>query len=144
MLQQAALSDMKVAARYVAATPSFTCYWAHGGAGFAWVRMTGDLDREGAPELERTIRQAQLASRRVVLDLRELVFVDYAGMNSILAAHERAQRSGGQPALVRGSRRVNRVFALTGLCDVLEIVDLDPAEPPLQALLKLCGTWGTA
>lgn len=57
---------------------------------------------------------------------------------------QRAHRSGGQLALVRGSRRVNRVFALTGLCDVLEIVDLDPSEPPVQALLKFCGTWDAA
>lgn len=144
MLQQTALSDLKAAGLDVAPSPSFTCSWAESGAGFAWVRMTGELDRATDPEFERTIRQAQLASRRVVLDLRELDFVDYAGMHCILEAHQRAQRSGSQLAIVRGSRRVHRLFTLTGLCDVLEIVDLDPAEPPVQALLKLRGTWGTA
>ena len=144
MLQQTALSDPKAEGLDVPAAQSFTCSWAESGASSAWVRMTGDLDRARVPELERTIRQAQLASRRVLLDLRELEFVDYAGMHSILEAHQRAHRSGGQLALVRGSRRVNRVFALTGLCDVLKIVDLDPSEPPVQALLKFCGTWDAA
>ena len=106
--------------------------------------MTGELDRGTVPELERTIQQAQLASRRVVLDLRELDFLDSAGVHCILRAHQRAQHTGSQLALVRGSRRVDRLFILTGLCDVLEIVDLDPAEPPVQALLKLRGTRGAA
>jgi len=72
-----------------------------------------------------------------VLDLRGLDFMDCAGMHTVLDANESAQRAGRQLVVVRGTSCVDRVFTLAGTCDLLEMVDLGPGEPPVQALLKL-------
>jgi hypothetical protein len=39
--------------------------------------------------------------------------------------------------LVRGPSHVDRLFTLTGTSDAVEIVDLDPIAPPVQALVEL-------
>ncbi len=103
----------------------------------AWVRVTGELDVAVAPQLKLTLRKAQLRARLVVLDLRELTFMDCAGMHVVVAASNHARQAGAHLVLVRGPSNVDRLFTLTGTSDALEIVDLDPIAPPAQALVKL-------
>ena len=115
----------------------FRCTLRQSGRDAAWVRVTGELDLATAPQLQQTLREAELRARRVVLDLRELTFMDCAGINVILDASNHARQADGQLVLVRGPSRVDRVFTLTGTSDALEIADLDAVSPPVQALVKL-------
>ncbi len=117
--------------------PGFRCTLRESGRDAAWVRVTGELDTATAPYLEKTLRQAELRAKRVVLDLRELTFIDCTGIHSVVAASNRARQADGQLVLVRGPSHVDRVFTLTGTSDALEIVDLDAVSPPVQALVKL-------
>ena len=55
-----------------------------------------------------------------MLDLRELAFMDCAGMRVIVDAAERARRDGRRLIVLRGPAQVDRVFTLTGTADVLE------------------------
>lgn len=84
----------------------------------------------------RRLRRAEIRAR-VVLDLRELTYMDCSGMSVIIQAGIRARRVGCRLVVVRGPSQVDRVFALTGASDVLEVVDLDPVQPPVQALVQL-------
>jgi anti-anti-sigma factor len=115
----------------------FRCTLRQSDRDAAWVRVTGELDIATAPQLQQTLREARHRARRVVLDLRELTFMDCVGMRVILDASTYARQAGGQLALVRGPSRVDRLFTLTGASDALEIVDLDAVAPPVQALVKL-------
>jgi anti-sigma B factor antagonist len=117
--------------------PSFRCTLRQSGGDAAWVRVIGELDIATAPQLEQTLRKAQLRARGVVLDLRELTFMDCAGMRVVVAASNHGRHAGAHLVLVRGPSQVDRVFTLTGASDALEIVDLDPIAPPVQALVKL-------
>lgn len=73
----------------------------------------------------------------MVLDLRELTFIDSSGVHVILQASLLANAVGRRLVLVRGSSHVDRVLSLTEASDSLEIVDLHPVEPPVLALLRL-------
>lgn len=115
----------------------FSCGWTHVGTGFACVHLTGELHRDTSPQLVQTLGDAQLHASVVVVDLRELNFVDRTGMRAIADAHERARLQGDQLAVVRAAAHVDRLFALTGICDAVEVVDLSPSEPPIQALLSI-------
>jgi anti-sigma B factor antagonist len=99
--------------------------------------VTGELDLATAPALDETLQQAQLQARLVVLDLRELDFMDSSGAHTIVSASLRARLNGGRLVVVRGRPHIDRVFVLTRSCDVVDILDLDPSEPPVQALLKI-------
>jgi anti-anti-sigma factor len=118
-------------------SPGFRAILRQSGRDAAWVRVAGELDLATAPQLKQTLRVAELRARRVVLDLRELTFIDCAGINAILEASNHARQADGQLVLVRGPLHVDRLFTLTGTSDALEIIDLDPVSPPVQALVKL-------
>jgi anti-sigma B factor antagonist len=117
--------------------PRFDCTLRTGGLDAAWVRVTGELDIAAAPQLAETLVRAEESSQRVVLDLRQLTFMDSAGVHVILEASVRAHAAERRLVLVRGPSQVNRMLDLTKAGDTLEIVELDPVEPPVQALLKL-------
>ena len=115
-----------------AVPPGFGCTLRDGGRDVAWVRVTGELDIATAPILEQTLRRAEQRARRIVLDLRELEFMDSSGVHVIVDGALRATAAGRRLVLVRGSAQVDRVFDLTTASDDLEIVDLNPVQPPVK------------
>jgi anti-sigma B factor antagonist len=119
------------------APPAFVCELTRARFGAAWVHVAAELDIVTAPQLERTLRDAELRARLVVLDLRELTFMDSCGLHVITCAGIRAKRAGRRLVLVRGAVQVDRLFALSGASEEVEIVDLDDGEPAAQILLRL-------
>ena len=87
--------------------------------------------------LEQTLRRAEQRARRIVLDLRELAFIDTSGVHVIVDGARRATAARRRLVLVRGRAQVDRVLDLTTASGDLEIVDLDPVEPPVQAPIHL-------
>jgi len=72
----------------------------------------------------------------VVLDLRELAFIDSCGMHAIIRAGIRAREAGRRLVLVRVPANVDRMLALTESSDQVEIGDVDPVAPPVHALQR--------
>jgi anti-anti-sigma factor len=110
----------------------FVCSSTGGGLDAAWVHVAGALDIATSPQLEQALRDTP--ARLVVLDLRELGFMDCAGVHAILEASASARRDGRRLILLRGTPNVDRIFALTGSDDDVEIGDLDLLDPPEQPL----------
>jgi anti-anti-sigma factor len=90
------------------------------------VALEGELDIVNAPNLEEELTAAQADSvDTLILDLRDVTFIDSTGLRAVLAADERARSAGARLVVVRGAEAVHRVFTLTQLDQRLEIVD-DP------------------
>ena len=119
------------AARADASPPPFTCSCTNGGLDAAWVHVGGELDIATAPQLERTLDESH--ARLVVLDLRELAFIDCCGVHLIINAGIRARQAGRRLVLVRVPSNVERVLALTGSSDQVEIGHVDHVAPPVHA-----------
>ncbi len=103
----------------------FECSWTDGGLDAAWVHVAGELDLATAPQLVRTLREPQLQARLVVLDLRELAFIDSCGVRAIADASTEARRGGRRLVLLRGPANVDRLFTLAGHSEDVEIGDVD-------------------
>jgi anti-anti-sigma factor len=132
MPRKLVLAD-QVVERSDAVPPAFKCGWGNGSADAAWVHLAGELDVATTPRLESALREPRLKARLVVLDLRELAFVDSSGVHAIV----RARRAGRRMLLLRGRPGVDRVFTLTGSSpDVVE-GDIHPVEPSVRALMRL-------
>ena len=112
------------------ALPSFVCDCKADGFGSVRIHVEGELDLANAPEFRRALRAAQSEAKIVSLDLQELSFIDCSALNEILEADALARRTGSKLILVRGSGQVDRVLALTGVLEWMEVVDLRPAELP--------------
>ena len=86
--------------------------------------VTGELDLASSPALEEELERAHEAGAQlVVVDLRELEFMDSTGLNALVKAHQQAQEAGRRFGLVQGSPQVQRLLSLTGLDDRVMIVD---------------------
>jgi anti-anti-sigma factor len=127
-------SSASDAVRAEALRPRFACSCTNGGLDTAWVHVRGELDLETTPELERTLDESQAGL--VVLDLRELAFIDSCGMHAIVRAGTRARQAGRRLVLVRVPAGVDRMFTLTGISDQVEIGDVDPVAPPVHAVQR--------
>jgi anti-anti-sigma factor len=86
--------------------------------------LTGELDVAGAARVEQELERIERdAPATLVLDLRELVFMDSTGLRVIVAADERAREQARRLVVVRGSDTVQRIIEMTRLNERLEIVD---------------------
>jgi anti-anti-sigma factor len=84
--------------------------------------LAGELDLASAPKLARAVASAIAAgARRVILDLRQLDFIDASGLHVLMQARERSREAGCEFAVVPGPRQVQRVFELTGVLTDLEL-----------------------
>ena len=90
------------------------------------IALTGELDVAGSAvvehELER-IRAEDDDPRAIVLDLRELEFMDSTGLRLVVLADAQARQDGRRLALVRGNEEVHRVFEITRMTDRLTFLD---------------------
>jgi anti-sigma B factor antagonist len=87
---------------------------------------TGELDLATAPALEDALRRAFGGdSARVVLDLRELEFIDSSGLRTLLTARRQSEDAGTQFSLVAGHRGLERTLEIAG---VHKVFDWTPAE----------------
>jgi anti-anti-sigma factor len=120
----------------------FECTWSESGLNAAWVHLTGELDVDTTPQLEQTLSDPDSQARLVVVDMRELAFMDSSGVHAIVNASARARQRGSRLVILRGPRDVDRVFSLTGSAGDVESGDVEPVEPSVQALLRRDGEGG--
>jgi anti-anti-sigma factor len=77
---------------------------------------SGELDHAVAPTLAEVMRRAFAdAPPRVVLDLRELLFMDSGGLGVLLTARRQAEDAGKALSLVAGHRGLERTLEIAGV-----------------------------
>lgn len=96
------------------------------------VGLDGELDSSTCGRLDAVLAEVLLPSMLVVIDLDDLTFVGSVGLSALIAATERADRTGAALRLVvaADNRVVGRPLEVTGLRTTLPIVgDLAAAMP---------------
>src|SRR4051794_30449725 len=102
---------------------AFRCE-VHEGLLSAVVSLFGELDITTAPEAERCVDACLRRGRRdLTLDLRGVTFLDSTGLLLIVKTDAAARRDGFGFRVVKGPRKVQRVFVLTGMTDRVAFVD---------------------
>src|SRR5687768_16425338 len=86
--------------------------------------LRGELDLYSAPALDDMLVDVEGEKwPLVMLDLRELEFLDSAGLRLIVRTQARAGQDGRRLVIIRGPETVQRVFTLTGLDAEFEFAD---------------------
>jgi anti-anti-sigma factor len=92
--------------------------------GEAILILNGELDLSTAPQVEGALADAEgKQPERMVLDLRQLAFMDSTGLRVVLAADGRARKDGRRLEVVPGPPQVHRVFRIALLDKRLTFVD---------------------
>ena len=90
--------------------------------------VRGELDLASSPLLRDALERASAAGAGlVIIDLRELTFMDSTGLSVLVKAHRQALDAGHRLALVKGGTQVQRILTLTRVAEHLVIVD-DPDQ----------------
>jgi anti-anti-sigma factor len=100
----------------------------------ALVALRGELDLLTVSKVAEVLDGLEPRAdglRHVVLDLRGLTFMDVMGLNELIKQNESARSNRHNLAVVRGTAAIQRVLELTGVDEMLVLVD-DPDDlvPP--------------
>ena len=86
------------------------------------VRLSEDLDHSAAarlrPELDALLKDPSI--HRLVLDLKQLRFMDSSGIGLIIGRYKLMARRGGTVAVSCPGGRVDQIFEMSGLYQLVE------------------------
>jgi anti-anti-sigma factor len=95
----------------------------------ALMQVAGEFDLSAKKKFEAAL--AEVASTKpdeVILDLRDVSFIDSTGLRMILEAWNQSRRAGFDFAVLQASGQVERIFRETGLDQALPIIEGVPAS----------------
>jgi anti-anti-sigma factor len=90
------------------------------------VTLSGELDASTATLLYDQLSDLEVKDvQHVVLDLAQVSFMDSTGLSVIVTEHKRLRHSGGGLTVFAPPSSVRRLFEITGLNTVLDIVPVN-------------------
>jgi anti-sigma B factor antagonist len=90
------------------------------------IRLAGEIDLATVPQLRQVLDAHARSGQTMVLDLREIEFVDSMGLAALVRARHRAIARGAKLELVAPPESVYKVFTLTRLDQLFEWVPQPP------------------
>lgn len=86
------------------------------------VFIEGEIDTFTAPKLHHKLESIQIVPKYFIeLDLSKVVYMDSTGLGVIVAFYKKVTRKDGNLKLVGLSTRLNRLFTITGLSELMNI-----------------------
>jgi len=93
----------------------------HTGAGRHTILVEGDVEISTAPRLQADLRTAlQSDAREVVVDLRDVTFIDSTGLGVLVNARQRARTDGKHLKLMLPEGEARFPFEVTGLASLFD------------------------
>ena len=96
------------------------------------MRVQGEVDAATAPRVGETVNRLLARKKRVVLDVRNVDFMDLHGLGVMIRATRRARADGGSFAIAHPSQTVRRLVALVHAENELRILP-DGSDPRTAA-----------
>ena len=89
------------------------------------VHLTGELDQCSASGIRRDLDQMLLDPRvrHLVIDLKDMPFMDSSGLGVILGRYRMLRERGGTVSLMHLSPQVKRVYDLSGMARIIPVVE---------------------
>lgn len=92
------------------------------------LRFSGELDVVAEPQVAETVRElAHNSPGTLVIDLREVTFMDSSGLRSLIKVRAEPD-AGWELKLIAGPQPVHKVFELTRMDSVFDFVDASEFE----------------
>lgn len=86
------------------------------------VKVAGEIDAYTAPKLKEMLQpSAETDDKDITVDLSEVSYMDSTGLGVFVGLFKTVKARGGQLNLVGLSDRLQRLFDITGLGDIMNI-----------------------
>jgi anti-anti-sigma factor len=98
--------------------------------GVTCARLSGEIDTYTAPDVRAAFEDLAVApGQKVVVDLRDVTFLDSSGLGAVIGLYHQVGEHGGRLQLVCGDITL-RLVRLMHLDQVIDVVDAsEPSEP---------------
>ncbi|HEY3280952.1 MAG TPA: STAS domain-containing protein [Armatimonadota bacterium] len=94
----------------------------------AVVVLSGELDTYSCPNLRQSVGDlVDQGHLKIVLNLKDVEYVDSAGLGTLVGNLKRVTEKGGQLKLVNCNAQIQKVFNITGLVRIFEQYDSEEA-----------------
>ena len=86
--------------------------------------LTGELDHCSAQSIRRELDAliTDQSVKRLVLDMKEMSFMDSSGIGVILGRYRALSQRGGKVAVRNMNPHVERIFILSGMNQIIQII----------------------
>ena len=88
---------------------------------FIRIRCTGKLVAGSTGILQTEVRGLLPGTKRIVLDLTDLGYMDSSGLGSIIGLYVSVKSAGGRLELIHLSERVRQLFSITNVLSLFEV-----------------------
>lgn len=86
------------------------------------LQLTGEVDVYTVPKLkEELLPLVDKTNQKVEIDLSQVSYMDSTGLGVIIGALKLSKSKNGQLTLLNATARLNRLFEITGLAEVMDI-----------------------
>ncbi|MFA3876432.1 STAS domain-containing protein [Streptomyces sp. MMCC 100] len=87
------------------------------------VSLAGEIDHETGDTLRQALDACDTPRPRIVVDLRQVTFMDSSGINVFIAAHRTVSEAGGWLRLAAPGEAVMRTLSIVGVDAVIDCRD---------------------
>jgi anti-anti-sigma factor len=84
------------------------------------VRCSGRLTAEVSAEFKQEVRALIPQTKRIVLDLNEVVFMDSSGLGAIIGVYVTAKKTDCELQLINLSKKIRELLGMANLLSVFE------------------------
>ena len=104
------------------------------GDGAYLISLSGEVDLYTAPDFKQQLLQViGDGAKQVIVDFSETTFIDSTTLGVLVGGVKRLRPNGGQLSLVCSDRNITKIFEITGLDRVFDLVRTrDEALPHLS------------
>jgi stage II sporulation protein AA (anti-sigma F factor antagonist) len=88
--------------------------------GIRVLTLAGEIDHHTGDQLHRALDVTDTARPRIVIDMRQVTFMDSSGINILIAAYRSVTEAGGWLRLTAPTDSVLRVLQLVGVDDIIK------------------------
>ena len=90
------------------------------------VAPTGEIDLASAPKLREGLEQAETrVNSGLVVDLRNVTFIDSTGIGELVGCHRRSRERGVPLAFVVPEGTIRKILSVTGMDSVFDLHDAE-------------------
>lgn len=89
------------------------------------VNFNGELDHHSAEAMRKEIDKAYFGNglKNIVLNLKNLKFMDSSGIGLIMGRYKNVKNNGGKLYIINVSARVEKILKMSGILKIVQIYD---------------------